>query len=443
MSASFAGRDFLHRLFDRLNRSGVYYAVMRNAALLPDAVGDTDIDILAHPSERELVCAVIEMAIVDANAAPIGISDTPLLRKYAVLGCNAETQFWGVRLDINWGQGFAGLQLLDLAMDWPVEQGGMVRVLPEPFPALIGLLKDSVSVASSVERYRTALESVSAEALERDLVFLAPIGPTAARQFLALALGERAPSPAVRRNLRRAIRRSALRADPLKYLQSCLHHEASKLGRVLRPAGVMISVLGVDGAGKSTLIEALRPVLEEATHRPLTMRHLRPGLLPPLAVLGPGSSQNNTEPHAQPPSSWLVSLLRLTHLWLDYQLGYWLRLRPILARAPDVVVYDRYADDVVFDPRRLRIALPDWLRRLFVRLVPQPDLTIALIGDAGAIARRKPELSLAEIERQQAAILRHLNPRRHACQISADEPPEQVTRLVLQHILDRAKAGWR
>ena len=62
---------FLKALFDRLNKSGVCYAVMRNYELLPDTAGGSDLDLIASPENKVLVKAVLLAAIQAAGDASL------------------------------------------------------------------------------------------------------------------------------------------------------------------------------------------------------------------------------------------------------------------------------------------------------------------------------------------------------------------------------------
>ena len=169
--------------------------------------------------------------------------------------------------------------------------------------------------------------------------------------------------------------------------------------------GLTIAFLGVDGAGKSTVIQALVPRLKAMGYS-IECRHLRPGWLLPLARLKPGGSVSAKEPghvmnpHGSRPSGALGSLFRLLYLFLDYTLGHQFTVLPRLRRDRMVLLYDRYGYDLRIDPRRFRINLPDAVLASFVRRLPGPDAVICLHASAEAIHARKPELSVEEINRQ-------------------------------------------
>lgn len=207
----------------------------------------------------------------------------------------------------------------------------------------------------------------------------------------------------------------------------------------MKRAGCFIVILGVDGSGKSTVIEAITPSLNTITNNQIVAKHFRPGLLPPLARLkGKQAVQIGPvlDPHGSTPSGTVGSLLRLTYLTLDYVLGYWLLLRPKIAKSPTVIVFDRYCYDMVLDPRRFRINLPVGLVRWFIRLAPKPDLIICLHGNPAVITARKNELPLVEVKRQTEALLAFAKQEPNAVLVSTEGTVEQARDDVLVALRD-------
>jgi thymidylate kinase len=202
----------------------------------------------------------------------------------------------------------------------------------------------------------------------------------------------------------------------------------------MRPPGLVIAVLGTDGAGKSTLISAITPTLSAATHGAFVVKHLRPGLLPPLAHLKGGAAQHEgpvTNPHASKPSGTPGSLFRVVYLMADYVLGYWLAVRPKIAKSPAIVLFDRYAYDMALDPRRFRIGLPAWLVSWFTRFAPRPDIILCLNGDPDIIAARKRELPREEVKRQTEALRVFASHEPRAVLVSTDGTVEQARDSIL------------
>ena len=183
-----------------------------------------------------------------------------------------------------------------------------------------------------------------------------------------------------------------------------------------------IVVEGADGVGKSTVLRLLLPKLME-TGRYSGMRffHWKP-------VRGGVHDDGIPEtvphdPRGTAPRNPLASLVYLTYHWLSFWVGYFRFIRPALRKGM-LVVGDRYTYDVLLDPRRFRLNLPDWVLRVFVRTLPHPDAVLALVADPATIRERKPELSEEEIAVYQAKLASAPIPRLHI--ISADPAPELV-----------------
>jgi hypothetical protein len=226
-----------------------------------------------------------------------------------------------------------------------------------------------------------------------------------AGRALASLLGERtlegvAPDPTIVRQAGRArwIRRfgspgrivGALSLGAQRYVQ-----------RVVHPDGLRVLVVGPDGAGKSTLAEALpdvtRPMFKRHAHS-----HWRPGLLPrPGAILGRATS-DSSRPHGRHPYGPLVSTLLLGYYWLDFLVGGLVRDVPVVIRT-GLVVRERGWWDLVVDPVRYRLQVSPRLVKALGTLLPRPNLVIVLDGDPDLLRERKAELDRDEIERQLAA----------------------------------------
>jgi hypothetical protein len=136
----------------------------------------------------------------------------------------------------------------------------------------------------------------------------------------------------------------------------------------------------------------------------------------------------------------VVSLLRLLYYWLDFRAGSAIRIDP-LRRAGVLVVLERGYWDMAVDPIRYRLGVGPRVIEALGRWLPQPDVTVLLLGDAPAIAARTHELSVEEIDRQMCRW-RQLAGRRtgwHA--LDATTPPERLlarTRALVLERRDRA-----
>jgi thymidylate kinase len=194
--------------------------------------------------------------------------------------------------------------------------------------------------------------------------------------------------------------------------------------------------MGPDGAGKSTLIGHLVQAVGPAFDRQRQF-HWRPMLL-----WRRKTTRDTTRPHSLPPHGPSWSVIRLFAHLLDYWLGYWLVIRPVLARS-GLVVFDRYFDDVLIDAKRYRYGGALWLARMLRPLIPQPDLTLVLDATEEAILSRKREIEPAEIQRQRQLYMRCVERNSFTYVINATSPMAQVTAeavtSVIQYLSQRCE----
>jgi thymidylate kinase len=195
-----------------------------------------------------------------------------------------------------------------------------------------------------------------------------------------------------------------------------------RLRRWQAPTGLHVVFLGADGAGKSTTIAALEEALAPVFRRG-SRSHLAPALFR-RARPGPVTS-----PHGQPPRSMVGSLAKAAYWLVDYTLGYYVKIRPALARSA-LILFDRYLVDALIDPRRYRYHGPRWLLQFIWWLIPKPDLVILLDAPPQVLRARKQEVSLRETERQRHAYLQLVRALPNGHIVDAAQPLDRVVAAV-------------
>lgn len=162
-----------------------------------------------------------------------------------------------------------------------------------------------------------------------------------------------------------------------------------KIGRVLHPTGFSISFLGPDGSGKSTIIDELNSY--DLPFRKRQYFHLIPVVQK--------SSTTNSDPHAKSPYNFFVSLGKLAFLFVKYWKGH-LKLVKKMKIKSTFIIFDRYFDDLIVDPKRFRYGAPILFAKIIKLFIPKPDITIVLTGDPEIIQARKKEVDVHTCAKQ-------------------------------------------
>lgn len=358
-------------------------------------------------------------------------------------------EWWGVCVELYSGVSFkSAVPLVDIdALHERFEWHNKISVIPKDIGNTIGFVKELLSNGEPRKdkpQYFTSTSVLLSRNLSLFREVFRPFGVWATRNLSDIL---KSTSPIeiswCARKLRFALISKTFFKNPIGFLNRRLVHEFSRAERFIRPPGSVVVFLGVDGVGKSTVIQAILPTLKAATHNAVFLRHLRPGLLPPLARLK-GRLQNPetpvVDPHQSTPSGPIGSLFRLAYLTLDYIVGYWLSVRPKIAKRPAVVIFDRYAYDMVLDPIRFRINIPARIIGWLAALAPKPDLIVCLYGSPEIIAARKHELPVEETKRQVAALRAFASRQPQAVLVSTDTSLEETRDQVLHAMGDALRA---
>jgi thymidylate kinase len=261
-------------------------------------------------------------------------------------------------------------------------------------------------------------------------------------------------------SLRRELLSRAARQQPLRRLlhrfNIPLRRSKKRFRALIHPPGLMVTLLGVDGAGKSTVIERIQRDLSPAFARtrayhkrtfPSALNWIRwrwRGRYRPQAHLADSERSKFTRHgvHRRPPRRLAGSFAKLVFWWLDYTvLGYVLDIYPSLARST-LALFDRYYHDLLVDAKRYRYGGPQWLILLVSRLIPRPDVVILLDAPPEVLYARKQEATPAEVSRQREAYLDVVRGLANGHVVDASQPLDKVVaeteQIILDHLAERA-----
>ncbi len=186
-----------------------------------------------------------------------------------------------------------------------------------------------------------------------------------------------------------------------------------KLRGLVPQRGFIITFSGVDGAGKSTVIEATRHRIDKELRVPVVVLRHRPCLLPILSAVKYGRKGAEQQAAVRLPRqgtnrSRFSSYLRFAYYYSDYLIGQcYVQLRYVMRGY--VVLYDRYYFDFINDSKRSNILLPAAFTTWWYRFLFKPELNFFLYAPSEVILQRKQELSAESIEQLTGQYLALFN----------------------------------
>ena len=172
------------------------------------------------------------------------------------------------------------------------------------------------------------------------------------------------------------------------------------IGQVMSK-GIILTFSGVDGAGKSTIIEHTALEIEKKFRRKVVVIRHRPSILPIISAIKHGKSGAEKRsvqnlPRQGNNKNFFSSFFRFLYYFTDYVFGQFVIYIKYVLRGY-VVLYDRYYFDFINDSVRSNIRLPKWILNFGYRCIMSPDLNIFLYADAKTILKRKQELEESTI----------------------------------------------
>ncbi|UFH54878.1 phosphotransferase [Spirosoma sp. KNUC1025] len=182
--------------------------------------------------------------------------------------------------------------------------------------------------------------------------------------------------------------------------------------------GMIVTFSGVDGAGKSTVIEQTKQQIEKRLRQRVVVLRHRPSLLPILSAWKYGKQQAeqraaDTLPRQGTNQSATSSLLRFAYYYADYLFGqFYIQVKYVWRGY--IVLYDRYYFDFINDGRRSNINLPPGMATILYGLLLKPRLNVFLYAPPEEILRRKQELdsaTITELTRQYLGLFEELQKR--------------------------------
>ncbi len=213
--------------------------------------------------------------------------------------------------------------------------------------------------------------------------------------------------------------------------------------QITHKRGLIMTFSGVDGAGKSTIINDILYLLGGKYRKKMVVLRHRPSLLPIISAWKYGKQQAEQKsverlPRQGDNNSKVSSYLRFGYYYIDYLLGQFYIWAKYLVRGY-TVVYDRYYFDFIIDGKRSNINMSPTLPKFLYAFVAKPDLNFFLYADAATIAKRKKELSpsvITQLTQKYLSLFKDFSRNRKGKYIHIENVDKQNTlQTILHHYL--------
>jgi thymidylate kinase len=190
----------------------------------------------------------------------------------------------------------------------------------------------------------------------------------------------------------------------------------SNVSRLFKPSGLFIAFVGLDGAGKTTIINSLEGFFQEGFASGKVQNYYwRPFLLPEPGRLIRWFRRNERTEFSEASTDFFdyrvaktkhsifkspLYFFKFFYYLLDFILGR-LKYQGAWSRG-GVVCFDRYYYDLLVFPERFGFKVPKGLIRFFSHFIPKPDICFYLYSPSKVLLERKGEVPEQEIIRQTA-----------------------------------------
>lgn len=399
----------LDQFFRALEHRDVPLLALRGARYAPRFRTGGDLDIACHPRHRAAVEAELRQQIQTFGVTIVAEHreySLTQLQLYAPCGPGVHHHLC---IDLHTRETCYGVPFL--AVKSLFEGRNMERRPQRPAAvpgALLNFLTPYLSGGTVNPEYAGRLTVVAEKNPAQFRSFVGKIAGTRRADKFITALRETGIGGLAReaRPFRRAVLLRSFVQRPLSSLlgfASCIW--SARVAPFFRPRGMTIAMLGTDGTGKTTLGEQLHSELHDsfrsAANRTIK---LRPGLFPQLGrFLGRRPTEEEyARPHRAEPSGVLMTWARASYYWLDYTIGYAVKVLP-LRRRNTLILFDRWVDDWIVDPARYRMRADSRFVRLLAKLTPRPDAILVTTAPLRTVLTRKQELTTRESLRQLEA----------------------------------------
>ncbi|MBI5065264.1 hypothetical protein HZA97_03415 [Candidatus Woesearchaeota archaeon] len=200
--------------------------------------------------------------------------------------------------------------------------------------------------------------------------------------------------------------------------------------KVLILGAPLVSFIGMDGAGKTTLTKEIKQVLEENKIKAdlIYSGRGKKNLLPIQKI---GKPYKKLEGYFNLSSTFLkiIHTFASVFFFLDLLIRYLFVIYPARVRN-DIVLTDRYGSDML-----LMKNVPMFLKNIYFSILPKPSLVFYVYTEINILHQRKPNHPFEDLQRQEK-LFEEINRKINPIKIKNDDLKESK-RLILSEMFNR------
>lgn len=208
------------------------------------------------------------------------------------------------------------------------------------------------------------------------------------------------------------------------------------IDRIFNKTGMHVVFLGTDGAGKSSLINLLQEKFE---------KDVSPFWFTEKYHLYSSSVEKKNkiaEPYKKPVYGKILSLVKIIFLYFAFLIFNFKNIF-IKIRKSYLLINDRYFDDVFIDPSRYRVNGYQILVKIFLFLLPRPDLYFLIKASNKNIISRKKELTIKQINYNQKKYKNYAKLEKNVFVINTDKKKEISVNKIIEQILYKLNEDFK
>lgn len=437
-----------------LNHTDIKYFVLRNYEGLPEKNPSKDIDIIIEPGTFKKAEALLLKSFKQNGMEYQYQCQFQFQFLHCIHGINLTDKI-GIHIDLIEGYCFKGYEIFSFDELYAhAKEYNDFFVLDEFFNGVMIYVYKQFGYGKPKlkDEYKEAIYTTNRDYPEfKELIaklttaeFAQKMSDDISRKDFASVL---ANAPILTKHLKRY----TFKRKPFKTIKNSLWFLWLKFRDIVilyNKRAKTIGLMAPDGTGKTTFLNEVTNTIErlfvnDPEDGRVHVYHFRPTLLPNLGEVGEKATagkvkqdKNFEDPHRSKPANPFSSLIRITYYWLDYVLGWMVYVRKDV-HFERFSVFDRYSYDLYVDPRRTKLNLPDWVRKLYVKMMHHPKIVFCLKAKPETIYKRKQELTLDEIKRQLDIYEKVKSFGDNFVTVDAEKKPEDMADFAMKHILDK------